>query len=181
MILTIGSHASWKRLSLSNWVIDGRRRRACRFSLPPVSIRYENRQVNVSFTITGVTRSDWALPQEVCFPEEEKKMESEDPLGSGVRGGRAVFYASPMEDLSRRRPPMKGLLLFVVSMSVSWFLRISFFLSPLSSNLPHLWRILVSRQYEREFPYTLSITQGVPSRDKWKNIWNSFLLSVCGG
>ena len=52
------------------------------------------------------------------FPEE-KKMESEDPLGSGVRGGRAVFFASPMEGLSRRRPPVKGLLLFVVSLSVS--------------------------------------------------------------
>ena len=84
MVLTIGSHASWKRLSLSNWVIDGRRRRACRFSLPPVSIRYVYSQVNVSFTITGVTRSDWALPREVSvFRKKKKKWRVRIPLDPG--------------------------------------------------------------------------------------------------
>ena len=42
-------------------------------------------------------------------------MESEDPHGSGVRGGLAVFFLLLLwDDVSRRRPPKKGLLLFNV-------------------------------------------------------------------
>ena len=119
-------------------------------------------------------RGDQELPsfaeRNLSFPDEKKNIRRvRIPM---IWGGRTVFFAPPMGCRFEAAPSDDGLLLLFVC-GVCGVVPDVRFLSPLPSNSPHLWRILVSRQYERESPCARGKTQIVLSRDRCKNIRDS--------